>query len=99
MQPGDVFYLLSGTESAGSPPRRVPPPISMNRKVNEGGFVERNNFPGPTHPAAESSHISSQETGINCQENTFPCLKSLHNTVTLSAGLPNLRTGRDISHV
>ncbi|XP_057764080.1 protein unc-13 homolog isoform X2 [Salvia miltiorrhiza] len=84
LQSGDVFYLLSGTESAGSPPRRVPPPIAMNRKVNEkGDFVER-------HNSAERSHISSQETGINCQENTAPCV---HNTIVRLVGLPNLRTG------
>ncbi|XP_042055617.1 protein unc-13 homolog isoform X3 [Salvia splendens] len=93
LQSGDVFYLLSGTESAGSPPRRVAPSIPLNRKANESDFVERNNFPGPNYPAAERSHISSQEAGINYQENTIPCAKSLDNKLTHSVGLPNLRTG------
>ncbi|KAG6428684.1 hypothetical protein SASPL_112937 [Salvia splendens] len=92
LQSGDVFYLLSGTESAGSPPRRVAPSIPLNRKANESDFVERNNFPGPNYPAAERSHISSQEAGINYQENTIPCAKSLDNKLTHSVGLPNLRT-------
>ena len=98
LQSGDVFYLLSGTESAGSPPRRVAPSIPLNRKANESDFVERNNFPGPTYPAAERSYISSQEAGNNYQENTIPCAKSLDNKLTHSVGLPNLRTGTDISH-
>ncbi|KAL1547598.1 protein unc-13 isoform X2 [Salvia divinorum] len=93
LQSGDVFYLLSGTESAGSPPRRVAPSISMNLKANESDFVERHNFRGPTYLAAERSHISNQEAGINYQENTIPCAKSLDNTFTHSVGLPNLRTG------
>ncbi|XP_047945156.1 protein unc-13 homolog isoform X1 [Salvia hispanica] len=92
LQSGDVFYLLSGTESAGSPPRRVAPSIPLNRKANESDFVERNNFPGPTYPAAERSYISSQEAGNNYQENTIPCAKSLDNKLTHSVGLPNLRT-------
>ncbi|KAH6758083.1 hypothetical protein C2S52_023025 [Perilla frutescens var. hirtella] len=93
LQSGDVFFLLSDTELAGSPPRRVPPPVNMNQRENKKDFVETHNFSGPNYPATERSHLSSQETGINCQENTVPCINSQHNKTTRSVGLPTLKTG------
>lgn len=95
MQSEDVFYLLSGTESAGSPPRRVPPPIAMNQKMNKRDSVETHNFPEPKYPAAERSHLSTQQSGINCQEHTVP---SLHDKFIRAVGLPSLKTGTDVSY-
>lgn len=93
LQSGDVFYLLTDADSVGSPPHRVPPPITMNQRENKRDFVESHNFPGPNYPAAERSRLSGQETGINCQENTVSRINSLHNSTTRSVGLPTLKTG------
>lgn len=86
LQSGDVFYLLSDADSVGSPPHRVPPPITMSQRENKRDSVESHNF-------AERSRLLVQETGINCQENTVPRINSLHNTTTRSVGLPTLKTG------
>ncbi|KAI3468779.1 hypothetical protein Pfo_025442 [Paulownia fortunei] len=89
LQSGDVFYLQSDPDAAGSPPRRVPPPITTNQR----DFVESCKSQLSNYLAGERSPLSSQETRINCQVTAAPDITSMHNTSILSVGLPTLKTG------
>ncbi|XP_011081012.1 uncharacterized protein LOC105164132 isoform X1 [Sesamum indicum] len=82
LQSGDVFYLHSDPDAAGSPPHRVPPPIITNQRE----FVESRNSQW-SNPAGERSQLPSK------QATAAPDINSLHNASILSVGLPTLKTG------
>ncbi|KAG8374878.1 hypothetical protein BUALT_Bualt10G0041300 [Buddleja alternifolia] len=89
LQSGDVFYLHSDPDSAGSPPRRTPPPITNHHRE----FVESCNSEQPYYVSGERSPLVSEETRINCHATTALDMNSLHDANLLPIGLPTLKTG------
>lgn len=78
LQSGDIFYLHSDPELAGSPPRRAPPVVHSIRS---------------SYLASEQVPLSGPEIGVNCQDSSSPNLSPTHNSDILTVGLPLLRTG------
>ncbi|PIN13792.1 hypothetical protein CDL12_13584 [Handroanthus impetiginosus] len=88
-QSGEVFYLHSDPDLGGSPPRRVPPPITRSHR----DYFEPCKSPRSNSSADERSSMSRQETRINCQVSADPDVHSSNNITILSIGLPTLKTG------
>ncbi|KAL2544069.1 hypothetical protein Fot_13302 [Forsythia ovata] len=82
LQSGDIFYLHSDPDSAGSPPRRGPPVITKQHHPNRSSYL-----------AGEPLPLSGHEIGVNYQVSSSPNLSPMHNTDILTVGLPMLRTG------
>ncbi|XP_051137356.1 protein unc-13 homolog isoform X2 [Andrographis paniculata] len=89
LQPGSIFYLNSDPESAGSPPRRAPPPITKHQEDT----VESCSAQWSNHSPGEKSFSTSEGTKINCEVTAAPETSYLHNPSVLSIGLPTLETG------
>ncbi|KAL6556364.1 hypothetical protein OROGR_005652 [Orobanche gracilis] len=87
LKSGDCFYLHSDPESAGSPPRHFPPPISTNQ-----GDVVQLKSQGSEYQAGDKSLGSIHEAKINCQSKEDQDINPLHSISVLSVGLPTLKT-------
>lgn len=82
LQSGDLFFLHSDPELAGSPPRRAPPVVSNQHHPIRSSYL-----------ASEQVALSGPEIGVNCQVSSSPNLSPTHNADILTVGLPMLRTG------
>ncbi|XP_024993695.1 protein unc-13 homolog isoform X2 [Cynara cardunculus var. scolymus] len=88
-QSGDSFFLLSAPDSAGSPPRRVPPSVETNRAHRDR--------PHMSTPPDSFTGLEATITGYDCGVNHSYTVPSSSNfakkTDIPSLGLPALRTG------
>lgn len=89
LRSGDAFYLHSDPDYAGSPPHRVPPPITRNQR----DFVESCKSQWSSYQDSERSPMFSQKDKTGGQLTAAPDKNSLHNASILSLGLPILKTG------
>ncbi|GAA0152165.1 hypothetical protein LIER_10714 [Lithospermum erythrorhizon] len=80
----DIYFLHSDTESPGSPPRRVPPPV-MARHNGENQF--QNNVAGPR------ASVSAVNFDVKDASMRSDALDFENDFNSLSLGLPMLRTG------
>ncbi|KAL3818096.1 hypothetical protein ACJIZ3_004001 [Penstemon smallii] len=85
LQAGDTFYLHSDPDSAGSPPRRAPPSITMNLR----GSAESYNSEQSNHIAGE---ILRQDMKIKFPGDAASNMNLLHDT-NIMVELPILKTG------
>ncbi|KAL7608412.1 hypothetical protein Lser_V15G09834 [Lactuca serriola] len=81
-QSGDSFFLVSAPESAGSPPRRVPPPVEINSARQHSSI-----------PHVSSNDSEATTSGVNDPYMVPSSSKSAKNMDVPSLGLPVLRTG------
>lgn len=83
---GDTYFLVSDPESAGSPPRRAPPPVVANHPSISD-----------LHPSGPHDSLIAQKISVPSNEfkNKYAAtqqkLKPLNRV--LSLGLPALHTG------
>ncbi|KAI3679159.1 hypothetical protein L2E82_51631 [Cichorium intybus] len=78
---GDSFFLVSAPDSAGSPPRRVPPSVDTNRDRKHSSI-----------PPIPSNGSETTTSGVNHSYTVPLSSKSAMKTDALSLGLPSLRT-------
>ncbi|XP_031251761.1 protein unc-13 homolog [Pistacia vera] len=87
-QLGDSYFLISDPDSAGSPPRRVPPPISVKRG---GNSVSRlSSLKDPT--IAENVATPRNDYGLNKATPAAPMMPTVVSGIP-PLGLPSLKTG------
>lgn len=79
---GDSYFLLSGAETAGSPPRRMPPPVMAH---NYNNYTSR----GSDLPSSFSSY--EYELKRATSESTRSVQRNQVHIVKI--GLPTLQTG------
>lgn len=90
-QLGDSYFLISNPDMAGSPPRRVPPPINIKRTTN---YASRSS----TQPAcANSENVTTymNDYGLNHKATPTTSARFLGNLGIPPLGLPSLKTGID----
>nr|XP_043606752.1 protein unc-13 homolog [Erigeron canadensis] len=87
-QTGDSFFLLSEPDSAGSPPRRVPPSVETNHSQHD-----RYSSIPPVSSNGSEPTVSGQDFEVNDSYAVPTSSKSTQKTVVPSLGLPTLRTG------
>lgn len=88
---GDSYFLTSDPDSAGSPPRRVPPSSIVSRTSNNASSSDSQ---------LDSFKVKNFETfgddfGLKQKAETAVARDSLGDSEIPSLGLPNLRTGID----
>lgn len=86
---GDSYFLTSDPDSAGSPPRRVPPSSIVSRTSNNASSSDSQ---------LDSFKVKNFETfgddfGLKQKAETAVARDSLGDSEIPSLGLPNLRTG------
>lgn len=88
-QSGDSFFLLSEPDSAGSPPRRLPPSVETNR-----GHSDRPDLCiPPVSSNGSEATVSGHDFGLDHLYAVPSTSKSAKKTDVPSIGLPALRTG------
>ncbi|KAJ0105141.1 hypothetical protein Patl1_18703 [Pistacia atlantica] len=87
-QLGDSYFLISDPDSAGSPPRRVPPPISVKRGGNSVSLLSSLNDP----TIAENVATPRNDYGLNKATPTAPMMPTVVSGIS-PLGLPSLKTG------
>ncbi|KAI3727581.1 hypothetical protein L6452_16197 [Arctium lappa] len=88
-QSGDSFFLLSAPDSAGSPPRRVPPSVETNRAHHDRPQVS---IPPVSFTGSEAT-VSGYDCGVNHSYTVPSSSNYAKKTDIPSLGLPALRTG------
>ncbi|KAA8522362.1 hypothetical protein F0562_013277 [Nyssa sinensis] len=91
-QLGDTYFLLSDPTSAGSPPRREPPPIEVNRAKNFASCPA-----GVLDPLVgrktQNVVVFGDEYGVKYTNSPPTISKPGKNLTIPSLGLPSLTTG------
>lgn len=86
---GDSYFLISDPALAGSPPRRVPPPISVKQTTNHASCSS-----GLKDPVnAENPAMSMNEHGLKYKAGPPTPMRPAGNTGIPPLGLPSLKTG------
>ncbi|GAV68924.1 DUF810 domain-containing protein [Cephalotus follicularis] len=83
------YFLLSDPDLAGSPPRREPPPVKMNRTTK----VQSPSNGQLTFSNAEKLTTSRDDIGLNYEEATTSSMTPVVDSEIPPLGLPRLKTG------
>ncbi|KAK4558134.1 hypothetical protein RGQ29_007763 [Quercus rubra] len=88
-QLGDSYFLLSDPDKSGSPPRRAPPPIDVNRTADNALYSSRQ--PDPLIV----ENIGASMDNFSPKYNATPCtpLSQVEDVNIPPLGLPCLNTG------
>lgn len=90
-QLGDSYFLISDPDLVGSPPRRVPPPISVKQTGNSAsGLSSVRDL-----AVAENFATSRTDNGFSKATLTAPTMPTVVSGIP-PLGLPSLKTGIDL---
>ncbi|TXG50964.1 hypothetical protein EZV62_023488 [Acer yangbiense] len=87
-QLGDSYFLISDPASAGSPPRRLPPPIKVKRNTNNASSSSSKQDPAN----AENVGSSRSDFRVNYKSTPTTPTRPVGNSGIPPLGLPSLRT-------
>ncbi|KAK0587106.1 hypothetical protein LWI29_017363 [Acer saccharum] len=88
-QLGDTYFLISDPTSAGSPPRRLPPPIKVKRNTNNASSSSSKQDPANV----ENVGSSRSDFRVNYKSTPTTPMRPVGNSGIPPLGLPSLRTG------
>ncbi|KAL5748684.1 hypothetical protein ACOSP7_025728 [Xanthoceras sorbifolium] len=88
-QLGDSYFLISDPASAGSPPRRLPPPIKVKQTTDNASYSSSKR----DLANAETVGTSRNDYRVNYKTTPTSPMRPVGNSGILPLGLPILKTG------